>query len=1301
MATHNKGRVFSHIRKVSKTGPAGDSGAPVGSAVGTDLPAVQSSSHDELRAGGRGWEDMYRGRWAHDKVVRSTHGVNCTGSCSWNIYVKNGVVTWENQVHDYPETEEGMPEFEPRGCPRGATFSWYLYSPLRIKYPYLRSELAQLWRAARKEHATAYEAWASIASDPAKTALYKSARGMGGLVRSTWEEALEIVAASELYTAYTYGPDRLFGFSVIPAMSMISYAAGARFNNMMGGAQLSFYDWYADLPPASPQVWGDQTDVPESSDWYNAGYLMMWGSNVPLTRTPDAHFMAEVRYKGTKVVSVSPDYAESCTFADTWIAPNTGTDAALAMAMGHVILNEYYLKEPQPFFVDYAKRFTDMPFVLMLDPRQQEDADAAGAGADVAGAASAAGAGAAGTVYEPGRLLSAKDMGLDLPNPDFMYHVFDARTGSLTIPNGTLGDRWTDKGHWNLKMQDTRTGEPLEPVLSVLDLSPAAGTSGAAAPSAAGPGGDTASTPAAPESATVLFPYFGSDAPGSFARRVPVRRVTLADGSQRLVTTVYDLLMAQYGLDRGLGGPCAKDYSDASCIFTPAWQQAITGVDPDLVVRTAREFAGNSLATQGRSMIIMGAGINHWFHADVIYRSILNIILFCATEGRNGGGWAHYVGQEKLRPHEGWATLMSGGDWGGPPRLQNAASFYYFATDQWRSDGIDTQDLVSPLHQPRYHHPGDYNVMAARLGWLPSYPTFNRPGSQLVQEARAQGATDDDGIKAYIVEQLKTRQLGFAYADPDAPENFPRNLIVWRCNLLGSSAKGNEYFFKYLLGAKDCVFEPDNMTSAPQEIRDRGELKGGKLDLLVSLDFRMTTTPLYSDVILPTATWYEKTDVSSTDMHPFIHPFSPAVDPGWESRTDWDIFRSLAKAVSTVAKEADLKPLDDIVAATLQHDSPGEIAQPGGLVRDWAKGECEPIPGKTMPGLVHVVRDYTKLYDKWIALGPNVRDKGLSSHGFSWDEKEEYARIGQRNGLVQDPGLLSAGLPSIYGAEQAIDAMLIMSSTSNGRVAVKSFEALEKKTGLDNLTGLAKGREAISMTYQDTLVRPQHIITTPAFTGSNTGRRYTPFTMSTEQGRPFRTLTGRQSFYLDHELMREWGEQLATYKPVLDYKPLRQPHDAQGRREITLKYLTPHNKWSTHSMYFDSQQLLTLFRGGQSVWMNEKDGAAIGVADNDWIEVFNRNGVVASRVVLTSRIPRGQVYMHHAQDRHINVPGSELTGKRGSSHNGPTRVHVKPTHMVGGYGQLSYGFNYYGTTGNQRDIMVVVRKMEEVNWLEN
>ena len=311
---------------------------------------VSAEGWSQLVAKGRDWESFYRERWQHDKVVRSTHGVNCTGSCRWNVYVKDGLITWESQAVDYPSNGPEMPDYEPRGCPRGASFSWYTYSPLRVKYPYVRGSLLELYREARERLGDPVDAWASIVEDPEKSALYKSQRGRGGFVRASWQEAIELVAAAHVYTVKRYGPDRVAGFSPIPAMSMASYAAGTRFLALIGGTILSFYDWYSDLPPASPQVFGDQTDVPESGDWWNAGYLLIWGTNLPTTRTPDAHFMTEARYRGQKVVVVSPDYAEHTKFADHWLPAKPGTDGALAMAMGHVILKEFWVDRRVPYF---------------------------------------------------------------------------------------------------------------------------------------------------------------------------------------------------------------------------------------------------------------------------------------------------------------------------------------------------------------------------------------------------------------------------------------------------------------------------------------------------------------------------------------------------------------------------------------------------------------------------------------------------------------------------------------------------------------------------------------------------------------------------------------------------------------------------------------------------------------------------------------------------------------------------------------------------------------------------------------
>ena len=313
----------------SDTGRAGLDSPLIDALVGTrryfTRAEVSQDRRTLTRKGGREADDFYRDRWSHDKVVRSTHGVNCTGSCSWKVYVKDGIITWETQQTDYPSPGPDRPDYEPRGCPRGAAFSWYTYSPTRVRYPYVRGVLLQMYREAKRQHDDdPVAAWAHVVDHPLRAKAYKSARGKGGLVRASWDEATEMIAAAYVHTIQKWGPDRVAGFSPIPAMSMVSHASGARFTHLVGGSMLSFYDWYADLPVASPQVFGDQTDVPESGDWWDAGYLVMWGSNVPVTRTPDAHWMTEARYRGQKVVVVAPDYADNVKFADEWLPARPG-----------------------------------------------------------------------------------------------------------------------------------------------------------------------------------------------------------------------------------------------------------------------------------------------------------------------------------------------------------------------------------------------------------------------------------------------------------------------------------------------------------------------------------------------------------------------------------------------------------------------------------------------------------------------------------------------------------------------------------------------------------------------------------------------------------------------------------------------------------------------------------------------------------------------------------------------------------------------------------------------------------------
>ncbi len=1192
------------------------------------------------KVGGREGDIFYRDRWSHDKVVRSTHGVNCTGSCSWKVYVKDGIITWESQQTDYPSVGPDSPEYEPRGCPRGAAFSWYTYSPTRVRYPYVRGVLLEAYRIAKQQHSDPVDAWASVVENPETRSRYHKARGKGGLVRSSWPEVLEIIGAAHVYTAKEYGPDRIFGFSPIPAMSMASHASGARFISLMGGSMLSFYDWYCDLPVASPQVFGDQTDVPESADWWNASYLIMWGANVPVTRTPDAHFMAEARYRGQKVVTVSPDYADNTKFADEWMAPHPGTDGALAMAMGHVVLKEFFIERQVPRFIDYVKKYSDLPFLISLKERDG--------------------------AWVPDKFVTAADLGDTGEGADFKTVMVDSQTGKPHVPNGSLGFRFGEsgKGKWNLDL------EGVDPALSFY------GASGS-------------------EGVEVLLPRFDvgqseSESGGIRHAGVPAAKLATANG-ERLVTTVYDLLLAQYGVGRdGLPGQWPTGYDDLEP-YTPAWQEEITGVPAAMAERIGREFAQNAEDSGGRSMIILGAGTNHWFHSDATYRTFLMLTTLCGTQGVNGGGWAHYVGQEKVRPITGWAQLAFALDWVRPPRQMIGTGFWYVQTDQWRYDRLGADLLSSPLGEGRFAGMSMIDTMAqsARSGWMPSYPQFNRNPLDVADEAEASGG--DPAV--YVTEQLKSGDLKFAIEDPDAKENWPRVLTLWRANLLGSSSKGNEFFLKHLLGTSNAVrAEETPEGERPQDVTWREEAPEGKLDLLISIDFRMTSTGLFGDILLPAATWYEKHDLSTTDMHPFIHAFTPAIDPPWETRSDYDIFQAFGRKVSELAP-GHLDTRKDLVSVPLLHDTPDAMSVPNGRVRDWKKGEVELIPGVTAPKFVVVERDYTTIGEKMSALGPLTEKLGMFTKGVHFDPSEEVVKLAQRNGVINEG--VAAGRPALVTDVQACETILALSGTTNGRLAVQGFRNLEERTGTQ-LADLAMEEEGKRITFSDTQVRPVPVITSPEWSGSeHGGRRYTPFCINVERNKPWHTLTGRQHMFLDHDWIQEIGENMPVFRPPLNLHRLDGDLKTGDGKEVLVRYLTPHSKWSIHSEYQDNLFMLSLSRGGPEIWMSPQDADAIGVKDNEWIESYNRNGVVVARAIVSHRMPEGTVYMYHAKDRTVDVPKTEMSGLRGGIHNSLTRLMIKPTHLIGGYAQLSFAFNYLGPTGNQRDEITVIRRRSQ------
>jgi nitrate reductase alpha subunit len=1185
----------------------------------------------------RAWEEFYRNRWQHDKVVRSTHGVNCTGGCSWNIYVKEGIVTWEMQALDYPLLDRSLPPYEPRGCQRGISYSWYLYSPIRVKYPYMRGALLDLWREAKRQHEDPVAAWASIQEDPEKRSRYQRARGKGGFRRVKLDEAEELIAAANVYTVKKYGPDRINGFSPIPAMSQLSYAAGARFLQLLGGVALSFYDWYCDLPPASPEAWGEQTDVAESADWYHAKMIAVMGSNPNMTRTPDCHYISECRHNGTKMVVLSPDFSQVSKYADQWIPVHAGQDGAFWMAVGHVILKERYAERDTPAFSSYMKQYTDSPLLVELEPTTRGHR--------------------AGRLARAGRLQRYGGE----ENGEWKFLVLDRNSGEARMPGGSVGHRWgAEQGKWNLKLEDAASGEPLDPELTLLGRHE--------------------------ETALVEFEQY--DAGNVALRAVPVKTLEYADGTRVRVTTVFDLLMARYGVARaGLEGEYPASYDDPDFSYTPAWQEKWTGIDRKTVLSFAREWASTAETTGGKCCVIIGAGINHWYHNNLMYRAAMAVLMFTGCVGKNGGGLNHYVGQEKLAPVAPWSTIAFAKDWVPASRLQNAPSWHYVHCDQWRYEAEFTEYHPVPGEASLAQgHTIDLQVKAVRNGWLPFYPQLDRSSLEVVKEARAQGASTEAEIVDATVQRLAKREIKMAVEDPDAPENWPRVWYIWRGNALMSSAKGHEYFLKHYLGTHTNMIAKERAEGVAKDVVWR-EAPEGKLDLVVDLNFRMDTSALYSDVVLPAATWYEKADLNSTDLHSFIHPLSEAVPPSWESRSDWDLFRGIARHTSELAVRHLPEPVEDLVMSPLAHDSKAEIAQPD--VKDWARGECEPIPGKTMPSFKIVTRDYRRLHQRYVALGPGARE-GIGAHGIKIDVAAEYDEMVATRPTIEVEGVRR---PSLQEAHQAADAILHLAPETNGEIAYKGYRYLEQKTGVP-LVDLAEGSRASRVTYKDLQAQPRRLLNSPCWSGLVTdGRSYSAFTTQVERLVPWRTLTGRQHLYLDHPGYIDFGEQLPTYKPVPlppQYGDLRESIE-DG---LLLNYLTPHGKWHIHSTYYDNHRMLTLSRGMEPMWINDIDAQKIGIQDNDWIEAHNDHGVVCTRAVVSARVPRGVCIYYHSPERTISIPKSPLRGgRRAGGHNSLTRVRLKPVLMMGGYGQFTFHFNYWGPTGVNRDTSVRIRKL--------
>ncbi len=320
-------------------------------AVGTFALSLRMLSPGPLRAalpspsaGYSGFGDVYRDAWRWDRVVRGTHlRANCFSACSFDLYVKEGVVWREEQADVYDNDEGGLPGYGPRGCQKGCCYSDLMVSPGRIEHPLERV----------------------------------GPRGSGKWRRISWEKALERVADEMLDAIEAGGAETIIYDNGTSNTDMGPDTMGEmRLFAMLGATSLDGFAGTGDLAMGAFQTWGTSFVDGSADDWMHADTLLVWHSNPASTRIPDAHFLNEARYRGTEVVTIAPDYSPSSIHASLWVSPRPGTDAALALGLAREQFELGAVEEA------YVREQTDLPFLVREDNgRYLREADLSQGGA--------------------------------------------------------------------------------------------------------------------------------------------------------------------------------------------------------------------------------------------------------------------------------------------------------------------------------------------------------------------------------------------------------------------------------------------------------------------------------------------------------------------------------------------------------------------------------------------------------------------------------------------------------------------------------------------------------------------------------------------------------------------------------------------------------------------------------------------------------------------------------------------------------------------------------------------------------
>jgi DMSO reductase family type II enzyme molybdopterin subunit len=278
------------------------------------------------------WRDVYRERWAWDKVVRSSHWVNCwyQSHCAWNVYVKDGMVWREEQAADYPQIRPDVPDFNPRGCQKGACFSERMYDPARVKYPLKRV----------------------------------GERGSGKWQRISWDQALDEIADSLIDTIVNEGCDRVI-WDLGPGISTGTQTAGqARLRVLLDSISLDMNTEIGDGHRGAAETFGKMVFERSADDYFFSDLILCWGANPVYTQIPNAHFLLEARYKGAAIACIAPDYSASSIHADLWVPVRPGTDAALGLGIAHVLVEEDLVDRA------FVQEQTDLPLLVREDTRR-------------------------------------------------------------------------------------------------------------------------------------------------------------------------------------------------------------------------------------------------------------------------------------------------------------------------------------------------------------------------------------------------------------------------------------------------------------------------------------------------------------------------------------------------------------------------------------------------------------------------------------------------------------------------------------------------------------------------------------------------------------------------------------------------------------------------------------------------------------------------------------------------------------------------------------------------------------------